>query len=62
MEWGPTGHSADLGSPIWSNVFKNRMFMELPPSTRNRLSFTSLMIGLTMGGYRPGFVTKLGGH
>jgi hypothetical protein len=25
------GRNADLGRPIWSNVFRNKMFSELPP-------------------------------
>jgi hypothetical protein len=33
-------------------------FRKLPPSMRTRLSLTSLMMGLTMRGYRPGFGTK----
>jgi hypothetical protein len=51
-------HSTDLESPIWSKVFKNRMFKELPPLMRTRLSLTSLMIGLTIKGYRPSFGMK----
>jgi hypothetical protein len=52
------GHNRDLDNTIWEKVFKNRMFRELPPSTRTQLSFTSLTMGLTMRGYRPGFGTK----
>jgi hypothetical protein len=54
------GHSRDLDNPIWLKVFRNRMFKELPPSMRTRLSLTSLMMGQTMRGYRPGFGTKTG--
>jgi hypothetical protein len=36
------------------------MFMELPPSTRTQMSFTSLTMGLTMRGYRPDFSIKPG--
>jgi hypothetical protein len=43
--------STDLESSIWSKVFKNRMFRELPPSTRFRFSLTSLMMGVTISGY-----------
>jgi hypothetical protein len=60
VEQSLTGRSAVLGKPIWSNVFKNRMFMELPPSTRTQMSFTSLTMGLTMRGYRPDFSIKPG--
>jgi hypothetical protein len=52
------GHSIALDNPIWSKVFKNRMFRELPPSMRTQLSFTSLTMGLTTGGYHPVFGTK----
>jgi hypothetical protein len=52
------GHNRDLDKPIWSKVFKNRMFRELPPSMRTRLSLTSLTMGLTMRGYCPSFGTK----
>jgi hypothetical protein len=52
------GHNIGLDNPIWSNIFKNVMFKELPPSTRTRLSLTSLMMGLMMRGYRLGFGTK----
>jgi hypothetical protein len=41
-------HSKDLDKPIWMKVIKNRMFSELPPSTRTPLSLTSLTMGLTM--------------
>jgi hypothetical protein len=54
------GRSAVHGKPIWSNVFKNRMFRELPPLTRTRLSFTSLTIGLIIRGYHPNIGTKSG--
>jgi hypothetical protein len=36
------------------------MFRELPPSTRTRLSLTSLTMGLTMRAYYPDFDTKSG--
>jgi hypothetical protein len=42
------GCSADLGRPIWSNVFRKMMFRELPLSTSTQLSFTSLIIRLTI--------------
>jgi hypothetical protein len=60
MSWkgAQLGRSRDLDNPIWSKVFKNRIFMELPPSTRTRLRFTSLTMELTMRGYRLGFGTK----
>jgi hypothetical protein len=32
--------SRDLGNPIWLKVFRNKMFKELPPLTRTRLSLT----------------------
>jgi hypothetical protein len=54
------GHNRDLDNPIWSKVFKNRMFRQLPPLTRTRLSLTFLTMGLTMRGYHPGFGTKSG--
>jgi hypothetical protein len=54
------GHNGDLDNPIWSNVFKNRMFRELPPSIRTRLNLMSLMMGLTIRGYRLGFGIKSG--
>jgi hypothetical protein len=54
------GCSVVLDSPIWSKVFKNKMFRELPPSTRTQLSLTSLMMGLTIRGYRLGFGIKSG--
>jgi hypothetical protein len=41
IEWSPLERSIDLDSPIWSNVFKNSMFREPPPSTRTRLILTS---------------------
>jgi hypothetical protein len=50
--------STHLDNPIWLKVFKNRIFRELPPSTRTRLSFTSLTMGLTIRGYRPDFWMK----
>jgi hypothetical protein len=50
--------SVDLDSPIWSKVFKNRMFRELPPSMRTRLSLTSLSMGLIISRYRHGFGMK----
>jgi hypothetical protein len=55
---GSTGRSVDLDNPILLKVFKNKIFKELPPSTRTRLSLTSLMMGQTMRGYRPGFGIK----
>jgi hypothetical protein len=54
------GHNRDLDNPIWSKVFKNEMFRELPPSMRTRLRLTSLTMGLTMRGYCLGFGTKSG--
>jgi hypothetical protein len=54
------GRSIALHNPIWLKVFKNRMFRELPISMRTWLSFTSLMMGLTMRGYHPGFGTMSG--
>jgi hypothetical protein len=47
MPWKGTrlGCSRDLDNPIWSKVFRNIMFKELPPSTRTQLSLTSLMMG-----------------
>jgi hypothetical protein len=36
------------------------MFRELSPSRRTQLSFTFLMMGLMIRGYRPGFGTKTG--
>jgi hypothetical protein len=45
---------------IWSKVFRNRMFRELPPSMRTQLSLTSLTMGQTMSGYRPSFGIKSG--
>jgi hypothetical protein len=60
VEGSPTGRSRDLDNPIKSNVFRNRMFRELPPLTRTRLSLTSFMMGLTIRGYRPSFDTKSG--
>jgi hypothetical protein len=54
------GHSAHLDNPIWLKVFKNRMFRELPPSIRTRLSLMSLMMELTIRGYGPDFVIKSG--
>jgi hypothetical protein len=54
------GHSKNLDNPIWSKVFRNRMFKELPPSTRTRLSLISLTMGQTMRGYHPGYGTKSG--
>jgi hypothetical protein len=60
MPWNKArlGHSVDLDNPIWSKVFKNRMFREMSPSTRTLLSLTSLTMGLTMRGYYPGYGTK----
>jgi hypothetical protein len=57
MSWmgSRLGCSRDLDNPIWLNVFRNIMFRELPPSMRTRLSLTSLMMWLTIIGYRPGF-------
>jgi hypothetical protein len=55
---GSPGHSIDLDNPNWWKVFKNRMFRELPPSIRTRMSFTSLTMRITMRGYQPGFGTK----
>jgi hypothetical protein len=52
--------SADLGKPIWSNVSRNRMLTKLPPSTRTQMSSTSMMMGLTISGYRPDFGMKSG--
>jgi hypothetical protein len=49
-----------MDNPIWSKVFRNRIFKEPPPSMRTRLSLTSLMMGQTMRRYRPGFGTKSG--
>jgi hypothetical protein len=60
MEGSPTGAQRDLDNPIWLKVIWNRIFKELPPSTRIRLSLTSLMMGQTMRGYRPNFGTKFG--
>jgi hypothetical protein len=54
------GRSADLDNPIWSKVFKNKIFRELPPSTRTRLSLTSLMMGLTIRVCQPDFGIKSG--
>jgi hypothetical protein len=51
-------HSRDLDNPIWLKVFRNRMFKELAPYRRTRLRLTSLTMGQTMRGYRPGFGTK----
>jgi hypothetical protein len=53
------GHNIVLDNPIWSKVFKNKMYRELPPMPRTRWSFTSFMMGLTMRGYHPGFGTKV---
>jgi hypothetical protein len=60
MPWkgAQLGCRSDLDNPIRSNVFKNRIFRELPPLTRSQLSLASLTMGLTMRGYRPGFGTK----
>jgi hypothetical protein len=52
--------SAILGRPIWSIVFRNRMLIELPPSTRTRLILLSLMMGLMIRGYRPDVGMKSG--
>jgi hypothetical protein len=49
------GCSVDLEIPIWSKVFKNKMFRVLPLLTRTQLSLTSLMMDLTIKGYRPDF-------
>ena len=49
------GSNSAYENPIWSYVFKNRMLSELPPSTRTRLSATSLMLGVTNSRYLPGF-------
>jgi hypothetical protein len=54
------GCSANLYNPIWWKVIKNRIFRELPPSTRTQLSLTSLTMRLTIKGYRPGFGIKSG--
>jgi hypothetical protein len=54
------GCSKDLDNPIWSKFFRNRMFRELPWSTRTQLSLTSMMMGQTMRGYHVGFGTKSG--
>jgi hypothetical protein len=54
------GRNKDVDKPIRLKVFKNRMFRELPPSTRTQLSLTSLTMGLTMRGYHPRFSTKSG--
>jgi hypothetical protein len=60
MPWkgAQLGHNKDLNNPIWSKVFKNRMFRELPPLTWTRLGLTCLTMGLTMRGYCPSFGTK----
>jgi hypothetical protein len=60
MEWTRLGHNVDLDNPIWLNVFKNRMFRELPPLIRTQLSLTSFMMGLQIRGYRHSFGTKSG--
>jgi hypothetical protein len=62
MSWNGAqlGCSADLDNPIWTKVFRNRMFKELPPSTRTRLSLYSLMMGPTVRWYHPSFGTKSG--
>jgi hypothetical protein len=60
MERCPIGRSRALDNPIWSKVFKNRIFRELSTSTRTQLSLISLTMGLTMIGYHPSFGTKLG--
>jgi hypothetical protein len=52
------GHSKDLDNPIWSKVLRNRMFRELPPSMRTRLSLASWTMGQTVRGYRSIFGTK----
>jgi hypothetical protein len=52
--------SIDLDNPIWSKVFRNKMFWVLSPSTRTQLSLTSLTMGQTMRRYHPGFSTKSG--
>jgi hypothetical protein len=56
MERSPTGAQQDLDNPIWSKVFRNKMFRELPPSRRIRLSLTSLMMGQTMRDTAPALV------
>jgi hypothetical protein len=60
MPWNEArlGRSADLDKPIWLNVFKNRMFRELPPLIRTQLSFTSFTMWLMMRGYHLSFGTK----
>jgi hypothetical protein len=60
MPWKGTrlGHNRDLDKPIWSKVFKNRMFRELPPSMRTQFSLTPLTMGPTMRAYHPSFGTK----
>jgi hypothetical protein len=60
MKGARLGRSRDLGNPIWSKVFKKRIFRELPPSMMTWLSLTYLMMGLTMRGYRPSFGTESG--
>jgi hypothetical protein len=54
------GRNKDLDNPIWSKVFRNIMFKELPPLMRTQLSLISLMMGQTMRGYRSGFGIKSG--
>jgi hypothetical protein len=50
VEGAQLGRNVDLGSPIYSKVFKNKMYREFPPSMSTQLSFTSFMIGLTIRG------------
>jgi hypothetical protein len=47
MPWkgAQLGHRRDLDNPIWLKVLRNRMFKELPPSTRTQSSLTSLTMG-----------------
>jgi hypothetical protein len=53
-------HSKDLDNPIWSKVFRNIIFRELPPLMRTQLSLTYLTMGQTMRGYHLSFGTKSG--
>jgi hypothetical protein len=62
MPWkgAQLGHNKDLDNPIWSKVFRNIMFKELPPLTRTQLSLIFLMMGQTMRGYCLDFGIKSG--